>query len=198
MRQAEQALRIYFVNFLKRADRHRRPANAVVDQQGRTSPLAALEQLRIAREDSSLFLSNRVHVCGLGTAVARLCRRSSGGTQYSRGFGVGARLRDSPRGAPEGVGQHAESGVPRDPCSLGVLPQRSCRARPRRIAASGRGDLRLAWHASDSKTASAGGPARSSRSCAVADHQAGAAVFPRDRRREPRADTAVRRAQGAI
>jgi len=47
VRQADQALRIYFVNFLKRTDWHRRPASTVVDEQGRTSPLAALEQLRM-------------------------------------------------------------------------------------------------------------------------------------------------------
>ena len=46
MRQAEQALRIFFVNFLKRTDRHRRPTGAVVGEQGRTNPLAALEELR--------------------------------------------------------------------------------------------------------------------------------------------------------
>ena len=45
-RQADQALRIYFVNFLKRTEWHRRPAATVVDEQGGTSPLAALEQLR--------------------------------------------------------------------------------------------------------------------------------------------------------
>ena len=47
VRQAEQALRIYFVNFLERTDWHRRPASTVVDEQGRTNPLAALEQLRL-------------------------------------------------------------------------------------------------------------------------------------------------------
>jgi integron integrase len=46
VRQAEQALRIYFVNFLNRTDWHRRPTNTVVDEEGRTNPLAALEQLR--------------------------------------------------------------------------------------------------------------------------------------------------------
>jgi len=45
--QAEQALRIYFVNFLDRTDWHRRPASTVVDEKGRTMPLAALEQLRL-------------------------------------------------------------------------------------------------------------------------------------------------------
>ena len=46
VRQADQALRIYFVNFLHRTDWHRGSASAVVDQQGRTNPLAALEELR--------------------------------------------------------------------------------------------------------------------------------------------------------
>jgi integron integrase len=47
IRQAEQALRIYFVNFLQRTDWHRRPHTAIVDEQGRTNPLAALEELRL-------------------------------------------------------------------------------------------------------------------------------------------------------
>ena len=47
VRQAEQALRIYFVNFLQRTDWHRSPASTVVDEHGRTDPLAALEQLRL-------------------------------------------------------------------------------------------------------------------------------------------------------
>ena len=46
VRQAEQALRIYFVNFLQRTDWHRRPASTVVAEHGRTNPLAALEELR--------------------------------------------------------------------------------------------------------------------------------------------------------
>ena len=46
VRQAEHALRIYFVNFLQRTDWQRKPASAVVDERGHTSPLAALEQLR--------------------------------------------------------------------------------------------------------------------------------------------------------
>jgi len=46
VRQAEQALRIYFVNFLHRTDWQRQPASTVVDEHGRTNPLAALEQLR--------------------------------------------------------------------------------------------------------------------------------------------------------
>ena len=47
VRQAEHALRIFFVNFLNRTDWHRRPMNTVVDEEGRTNPLAALEQLRM-------------------------------------------------------------------------------------------------------------------------------------------------------
>ena len=46
VRQAEHALRISFVNFLQRTDWHRRPVSTVVDEDGRTNPLAALEQLR--------------------------------------------------------------------------------------------------------------------------------------------------------
>ena len=46
VRQADQALRIYFVNFLKRTEWHRRPTSTVIDEEGRTNPLAALEQLR--------------------------------------------------------------------------------------------------------------------------------------------------------
>jgi integron integrase len=47
VRQAEHALRMYFVNFLQRTDWSRRPASTVVDEDGRTNPLAALEQLRL-------------------------------------------------------------------------------------------------------------------------------------------------------
>jgi len=46
VRQADQALRIYFVNFLKRTEWHQRPASTVVDKQGSTSRLAALDLLR--------------------------------------------------------------------------------------------------------------------------------------------------------
>jgi integrase len=44
--QAEHALRIYFVNYLHRTDWHRTPASTVVDEQGRTHPLATLDLLR--------------------------------------------------------------------------------------------------------------------------------------------------------
>ena len=47
IQQAEQALRLYFVNFLERTDWHRRPQNTVVAEDGRTNPLAALDALRL-------------------------------------------------------------------------------------------------------------------------------------------------------
>ena len=46
IQQAEHALRIYFVHFLKRTDWQKKPASSVVDERGHTSPLVALEQLR--------------------------------------------------------------------------------------------------------------------------------------------------------
>ena len=46
VQQAEQALRIYFVNFLNRTDWHRQPASPVVDTDGRVDPLTALQLLR--------------------------------------------------------------------------------------------------------------------------------------------------------
>ena len=45
VRQAEQALRIYFVNFLRRTD-WRESASTLVDEKGCTNPLAALDELR--------------------------------------------------------------------------------------------------------------------------------------------------------
>lgn len=46
VRQAEQAVRMYFVNFLQRTDWHRGAASASIDEQRRVDPLAALEELR--------------------------------------------------------------------------------------------------------------------------------------------------------
>jgi integron integrase len=46
VRQAETAIRIYFLNFLQQTDRHRDPPPTLVDEQGRVDPLASLEQLR--------------------------------------------------------------------------------------------------------------------------------------------------------
>jgi integrase len=46
VRQAEQAVRIYFVNFLQRTDWHRRPTGASVEEPERTDPLTVIEELR--------------------------------------------------------------------------------------------------------------------------------------------------------
>jgi integron integrase len=46
VRQAELALRIYFVNFLNRTEWHRRAPSAVIDAHGGTDPLAARHELR--------------------------------------------------------------------------------------------------------------------------------------------------------
>jgi integron integrase len=47
LRQAEHALRLYFVNFLGRTDWRRQPSSAIVDEHGRADSIAALEQLRL-------------------------------------------------------------------------------------------------------------------------------------------------------
>ena len=46
IRQAEQALRLYFVEFLNRTDWSRQRASTVVDEHGGTNPLGALEEMR--------------------------------------------------------------------------------------------------------------------------------------------------------
>jgi len=50
VRQADQALRVYFVNFLKRTDWQQRP-NASVDPPDTTNPLTALDLLRTRLSD---------------------------------------------------------------------------------------------------------------------------------------------------
>ena len=47
VRQAEHALKSYFVSFLQRTDWRSAPAGSTVSDQGRVDPLAALEQLRL-------------------------------------------------------------------------------------------------------------------------------------------------------
>jgi hypothetical protein len=47
VRQAEQALRLYFLNFLDRTDWRRVPASTVID--GRTDIPTALEKMRVRR-----------------------------------------------------------------------------------------------------------------------------------------------------
>jgi integrase len=46
VRQAEQALRLYFLNFLERTDWHRAPTSTVIDADGRTDLFGALEEMR--------------------------------------------------------------------------------------------------------------------------------------------------------
>jgi integron integrase len=46
VRQAEQAVRMYFVNFVGRTDWRGQPASATVDEQERADPLAVLDELR--------------------------------------------------------------------------------------------------------------------------------------------------------
>jgi hypothetical protein len=46
VRQAEQAVRMYFVNFVGRTDWRGQPARATVDERERADPLAVLDELR--------------------------------------------------------------------------------------------------------------------------------------------------------
>ncbi len=46
VRQADQALRLYFLNFLRRSDWAAPARSRIVDEEGRVEPLAALEELR--------------------------------------------------------------------------------------------------------------------------------------------------------
>ena len=45
VRQAEHALRIYFVNFLQRTDWQRRPQNTVVDEHGRIAGIITADDV---------------------------------------------------------------------------------------------------------------------------------------------------------
>lgn len=69
LRQAEQALRIRFVNYLQRTDWHRQPQSALVDEQGRTSPLAALDETPVTHPNATLLLPNRMQLRGLGPSI---------------------------------------------------------------------------------------------------------------------------------
>jgi integron integrase len=68
IRQAEHALRIYFVNFLHRTDWHRRPQSLMLDEQGRTSPLAVLADLRVR-------IRTRHYACRTECSCAEWVRR---------------------------------------------------------------------------------------------------------------------------
>ena len=172
----------------------------------RHSHEAARAWLGLARFAAGKRLCAHVYRCGVGLvdsetdSIGAASTRSAStsetnhGTQATLGTAPGpfsfavrhaAQGRPDPTAAPaEWRASRAADGRPTSRPSAGT-------------AVSGRRDLRLARSSSGSKTASAGGSARSSRSCAMGEHQAGAAVFPRDRRRERWSDTAVPAQQGA-
>jgi hypothetical protein len=114
VRQAEQALRIYFVGFLNRAEWHRRPASGLLDDQGRVDPAAALQQLRARVRTRHYSYRTEASLRGLGAPFSRLCRAAAGRGASSRGIGVGARLPDPHCGTAGRLRQHAEPGVLRD------------------------------------------------------------------------------------
>jgi hypothetical protein len=60
VRQAEQALRIYIVNFLDRTDWHRRPISTVLDEKGCTIPPGRSGATAPAHQNPTLLLSHRV------------------------------------------------------------------------------------------------------------------------------------------
>ena len=57
--QAEQALRIYFVNFLQRTDWHRRPGSTVVDEHGETGRWRPLNNCGRASEPATTPIALR-------------------------------------------------------------------------------------------------------------------------------------------
>ena len=80
VRQAEQALRIYFVNFLKRTEWHRQPSSAVVDEEGRTSPLAPCSSFGRASEPGTTPIEPNAATrtgCGGSLTMLRDSRASS-------------------------------------------------------------------------------------------------------------------------
>jgi len=81
VRQAEQAVRIYFVNLLQRTDWRRQPASAAVDKHQRTDPLALLDELR--RRLRTRHYSYRTE-CSYADWVRRFRSRSISGTRTSR------------------------------------------------------------------------------------------------------------------
>lgn len=66
VRQAEHALRLYFVNFLQRHDWERPAGDSVVDASGRVNPLAALDLMR--RRVRTRHYSPRTETCYLDWA----------------------------------------------------------------------------------------------------------------------------------
>ena len=113
VRQAAQALRMFFVNFLKRTDWHRRPASAVVDEHGGTNPLATLEELR--RRITSRHYSSRTertYADWVRRFFAYLAERQNAPHPPVDSDAVRECLTHLARAAP-GVGQQSESGAVR-------------------------------------------------------------------------------------
>lgn len=87
--QAEHALRIYFVNFLKDAEWDRRPTPTVVDAAGGVDPLAALEQMR--QRIRTRHYAYRTEVSYIDWApLPRLRRGTTAGTTSHGRRGAGA------------------------------------------------------------------------------------------------------------
>ena len=102
VRQAEQALRMILVNFLKRTDWHRRPASAVVDEHGRTNPLAALEELQ--RRIRTRHYSSRTERTYADWIRRFFAYRPTSRTDHIRGrLERGARLSDAGCGGGEPI-----------------------------------------------------------------------------------------------
>ena len=78
VRQAEHALRIYFVNFLDRTDWCQRPASSVVDEKGRTNPRPPWSKCGCASEpDTTPTEPNVPTWIGRGASSTTLPRSSN-------------------------------------------------------------------------------------------------------------------------
>ena len=94
VRQAEQALRIYFINFLNRPEWQRQPASGVVDDQGHVNRLAALQQLRARVKTRHYSYRTEGSYADWVRRFLDYLARAAGGRTSSRGFGIGTRLPD--------------------------------------------------------------------------------------------------------
>jgi hypothetical protein len=80
VRQAETAIRVYFVNFLLRTDWEREPPPGLVDEQGRVDPVGVPRTRAAPHQNEALLLPHRVQLRRLGPSLCRLRRQSTGGT----------------------------------------------------------------------------------------------------------------------
>lgn len=118
MRQAEQALRIHFVNFLQRTDWRLAPSTGAVDAEGRTTPLEALHLLR--RRIRARHYSYRTE-CSYADWVRRFldyCAQRDGRRPRVTADAVRDFLTPL-GGSPTGLGQYAEPGAE---CSSSSVP----------------------------------------------------------------------------